>query len=300
MKRTIIFSFIMATLCMSGFVVNAEMPDTAPPQKDKGSIASGENEILTAIDVVDLMQHGSSDADIAKVLSDRRGYDRESALKKGNTDEQIIQSLISDPAKKAIDDKKSMQHRTEGDIYFRKSQYDKAAKEYTLAVKYSDNKYEPYMLRADTYKQYLKTQLNPVPESFSDKAKQHLFDKSKRLLCNSIHADYSEAMRVNDKTVSDIVLEINALKGKMISRTFVSEKDSKVAASRYRAGQNVHNMRKLNKLNASYLAAQKANKAVHNTINAAISDYKLVCEVKVDAAHQELKKVETDKKRDGK
>jgi cytochrome c-type biogenesis protein CcmH/NrfF len=73
-----------------------------PPQKDKGTLVSSENEILTAIDVVDLMQRGSSDADIAKLLSDQSGYDRASALKKGNTDEQIIRSLIANPAKKLL------------------------------------------------------------------------------------------------------------------------------------------------------------------------------------------------------
>jgi hypothetical protein len=270
MKWTIIYTCMMASMFMSGFVVNAEMPAAVPPQKDKGAIASAEHEILTAIDVVDLMQRGSSDADIAK--------------------------LFSDQPKKTIDDKESMQHKMEGDKYYRESQYGKAAKGYTLAIKYSDDKYEPYKLRADTYKQYLKTKLNPVSGSDADKTRQDLLDKSKRLLCNSIYADYSDAIKINDKTVSDIVLELNVLKNKMSKKIIIYEKDSKVVASRYKGSQNIHDMRRLEKLYQTYPAARKANKAIRETIDEAMSDYKLVCEAKEDAAHQELKKIETDKK----
>jgi hypothetical protein len=291
---------MMASMVMSGFAVNAEMRDAVPPQKDKVALISGENEILTAIDVVDLMQRGSSDAEIAKLLSDQSGYDRASALKNGSTDEQIIKSLIAIPAKKTVDDKESMKHKTEGDINFSKSHYDKAAKEYTLTIKYSEDKYEPYKLRADTYKQYLKTKLSPVSGSSSDKTRQDLYDKSKRLLCDSIYSDYSEAIRLNDKTVSDIVLELNVLKNKMSKKTIIYEEDSKVAASRYRGGQNIHNAHTLKKLHYSYVAAQKANKTIRKTIDEALSDYKMVCEVKEDAAHQELKKIETDSKKDKK
>jgi hypothetical protein len=50
----------------------------------------------------------------------------------------------------------------------------------------------------------------------------------------------------------------------------------------------------------SHIAAQTANKAIRKTIDEAISDYKLVCEAKEDGAHQELKKMETDIKKDKK
>ena len=300
MRWIIIFTFMVAGMVMSGFAVNAEMPGAAPPQKEKAALVSGENEILTAIDVVDLMQRGSSDADIAKLLSDQSGYDRASALKKGKTDEQIIKSLIANPTKKTIDSKVSVKHKIEGDKYYRESQYDKAAKEYTLAIQYSDNKYEPYKLRADTYKQYLKTKLSPVSGSSTEKGRQDLFYQSKRLLCSSIYEDYSEAIRLNDKTVSDIVLELNVLKNKMSKQTIIYEEDSKVAASRYRGGQNIHDTRRLQRLYQLHIAAQTANKAIRKTIDEAISDYKLVCEAKEDAAHQELKKMETDIKKDKK
>jgi hypothetical protein len=155
-------------------------------------------------------------------------------------------------------------------------------------------------LRADTYKQYLKTKLNPVSGRPSEKGKQDLFYQSKRLLCNSIYEDYSEAIRLNDKTVSDIVLELNVLKNKMSKQTIIYEEDSKVAASRYRGGQNIHDTRRLQRLYQSHIAAQTANKAIRKTIDEAISDYKLVCEAKEDAPHQELKKMETDSKKDKK
>jgi hypothetical protein len=100
--------------------------------------------------------------------------------------------------------------------------------------------------------------------------------------------------------VSDIVLELNVLKNKMSKRTIIYEEDSKVAASRYRGGQNIHDMYRLRKLHQSYPAAQKANKTIRKTIDEALSDYKLVCEAKADAAHQEVKKIETDIKKDKK
>lgn len=287
MKWTMIFTFMMAVMFMSGFVVNAEVPEAVPLQKDKGAIASGGNEVLTAIDIVDLIQRGSSDADIAKLLSGQRGHDRVSVLEKGNTDDQIIKSPMAPPTKKTIGDQESMRHKTEGDIYFNKSQYDKAAKEYTLAIKYSGDKYEPYQLRANTYKQYLKTKWNSLSGSDSDQARQGLSKKSKRFLCNSIYADYSEALKISDRNVSDIVLELNVLKNKMSKQTIIYEKDSKVAASRYRGGQNIHDMRRLEKLYQSHRAAQKANKAVHKSVNEAMSDYKLVCEAKEDTKVKE-------------
>jgi hypothetical protein len=73
-----------------------------------------------------------------------------------------------------------------------------------------------------------------------------------------------------------------------------------VAASRYRGGQNIHDTRRLQRLYQSHIAAQTANKTIRKTIDEAVSDYKLVCEAKEDAAHQELKKMETDSKKDKK
>jgi hypothetical protein len=294
MKWTIIYTLMMASMFMSGFVANAEMPAAVPPQKDKGAIASGENEILTAIGVVDLMQRGSSDADIAKLLSDQRGYDRVSALKRGNSDEQIIKYLMAITTKNIIDDNKSLQHKMEGDKYYREPQYDKAAKEYTLAIKYSDDKYEPYKLRADTYKQYLKTKLNPVG-SDSNKTRQGLVDKSRTLMCYAIYADYTKATKINDKTLSDIILEFNVLKNRMASEKMDYDTDINVLPYYYKSAQKVYSMRRFRGIRQSRVTASIADA----DIKKALSDYKLVCG-KEDAARGELIRIEKDERRDKK
>lgn len=295
MKRIILFTFVLVNMFMPGFAVNAETPDAAPLQKDKGYIAAGENEILTAIDVVALMQRGSSDADIAKLLSDQRSYDRVSALKKGSTDEQIIKYLLSDPTKKTIDDRESMQHKTEGDKYFNKSQYDEAAKEYTLAIRYADDKYEPHKLRADAYKQYLVTKLNPFSGSDSDKTRQDLIDQSRALLCYAIYADYTKAAKINDKTLSDIILESNVLKNKMAKEKMDYDTNINVDPYYYKSAQKVHNMRRLRGLRQLQVTASIADA----DIKKALLDYKLVCG-KEDAAREELIRIEKDKRRDKK
>ncbi len=282
MKWTIIFTFMMASLLISGFDANAEMPAMVLSQKDKVECALNSEEILTVIDVVDLMQRGSSDADIAEFLSDQQGFDRMSAIDKGNTDEQIIKYLIADSTKNTksiIDDNKSIQHKTEGDKYYREAQYDKAAKGYTLAIKYSDEKYEPYKLRADTYKQYLRTKLNPASGSESDETRQGLFDKSRALMCYAIHADYTTAIKKNNKNLSDIILESNVLKNKMKKEKMDYDTNTDVSPYYYRSSQKIHNMRLLRGLSNSQRAAHSADANIKD----ALSDYKSVCREKDDA-----------------
>ena len=53
------------------------------------------DELMTAIDVAELINRGSGDADIAELLSSQRGFDRVAARNKGKTDEQIITYLLT-------------------------------------------------------------------------------------------------------------------------------------------------------------------------------------------------------------
>jgi hypothetical protein len=66
----------------------------------------------------------------------------------------------------------SKQHETERNKQYRESRYGKAAKEYTLAIEYSGQNPAQYKLRADTYKQYLKTNLIAAAKSGADNAKR--------------------------------------------------------------------------------------------------------------------------------
>jgi hypothetical protein len=298
MKRIIFFTLVLVNMVMSGVIVNAAMPDAVPLQKDKVDRVSAADEIVTAIDVVDLMQHGSSDADIAKLLSDRLNFDRESALKKGTTDAQIIEYLIADATKNVkniSDNTRSVQHKTKGDNHYKKSQYDKAAKEYTLAIRYSEDKYEPYKSRADTYKQYAVAKLSAVAGSDSDKAKQGRVDASRGLICNAIYADYTKAMAINEKTLSNITLEFNALKDKMTSENIVYDPNSNAEPYRYKSAKKTLNMRRLNQLNLLRRDAYNANVSMKKSL----SDYKLVC-AKEDAARGEPIRIEEDTRRDKK
>jgi tetratricopeptide (TPR) repeat protein len=228
------------------------------------------------------MQRGSSDADIAKLLSDQRGFDRTSAIDKGNTDEQTIKYLMADTTKSIIDDNKSLQHKTEGDKYYGESLYDKAAKEYTLAIKCSDDKYEPYKLRADTYKQYLITKLDPVSGSDLDKTRQGLIDKSRALMCSAIYTDYTKAIKINDKALSNNLLELDVLKKRMTDDRTDYDTNINVAPYYYKSAQRTHDMRRLRQLNRSRGTLNSADASIKKDL----SDYKLVCG-KENAAHGE-------------
>jgi hypothetical protein len=240
----------------------------------------GDDEIMTAIDVTDLLSRGVGNAEIATLLSKQRGFDRASALKKGETDEQMIKYLITKtrslPAMAGVN--KSKLHGYEGDKQYRASQYSKAAKEYTLAIEYLGEDPELYKLRADVYKQYLKTNLTAAATSGSDKATQVYFDQSKALLCHAIQFDYARANDLNQKALAAI------RKDSYFATITNNEQDSNVTPYPIKSAQKSHELRRLRYMYETKRAEKDAIQADAN-IKAAIQDYELVCKTKSKQVH---------------
>lgn len=190
----------------------APIPGAAAQSKPTGTVP-GADEIMTAIDASDLITRGFSDAAIAVLLSNRWGFDRESAIKKGWTDEQIIRDLVTKTKKlpPVGGVNRLKQHEDEGDKLFRNSNYGGAAKEYSLAIAYSEQSDKLYQLRAETYVQYLKTVLFPAAQSRSFSGKQAPRDRSRSLLCHAIRYDYATASDLNKKYLEALNADIYLL-----------------------------------------------------------------------------------------
>ncbi len=290
-----IFSFAMATIFVSNASVGAQKPQRVPSQTAKPTPAAVAGEVLTAIDVALLMMGGSADADISKSLAGQSGFDRETVLAKGNSDEQIIRYLViyKNPYDSVGDPNQFLIRKAEGDKYYQKKEYEKAAKEYTLAARYSTDKYEPYKLRADSYKQYLLTKLNPQAEASSDKAKQDLIDRSRTLLCHAIGADYAKARSLNNKALSDTVVQLNALRSRMASKEGQYDAPLKVDPTYLKSARQKKDMRQA-RVWENQVRACKHNDTV---IAGAMSDSKLSCG-KEDAARRQAARMERDRGRD--
>jgi hypothetical protein len=168
------------------------------------------------------------------------------------------------------------QHKIEGDRCYKEAQFDKAAREYTLAIAFASNNYEPYKLRADTYKQYLKTKLNPAAKDNPDKMKQDVLDKSRTLLCRAIHADYEKAASITTKTLADINGDINLIKDKMQKGITDYDPESKVYPYYIKSSDRTLDARRMRGL---YNAHRTVTQAAMN-INKAMTDSKAVCETK--------------------
>jgi hypothetical protein len=244
-----------------------QVPAGSPP---------GAEQIMTAIDVSDMLSRGDSNAEIATLLSNQKGFDRASALKKGQTDEQIIKYLITKTGdiRPVAGINMSKQHETEGNKQYRESRYGKAAKEYTLAIEYSEQNPVPYKLRADTYKQYLKTNLIAAAKSGADNAA--LVDRSKALLCHAIQFDYTQAYDLNQKALDAINADTYLLSNKMNQDITNYEQDSKVTPYHIKSAERTHDQRRLRNLYQSQRAAIQAGV----DIKAATKDYEAVCQTK--------------------
>jgi hypothetical protein len=280
--KWIVFLILMTTypffpLYNADAQVPGKVDNTASPDSKSGAGA-----IETAIDAAELWDKGLSDADIATQLSAQRGLDRQAALNKGVTDEKIIDDLITSEGNTptTTDTAKSFQFRTAGDKAFKESRYAQAAKEYTRAIEYSRNSYELYILRANTYKQYLATTVNPAIQNNSDKAKQVPLDKSRTLLCRALYSDCERVKQISRKKIEDIQAEINAIRGRMAADT--TESDTSYAVNPYyqKSAQKTHLARQLRKLNQDL---KNANQVSVNMMKA-LPDYKPVCEMKGAAA----------------
>lgn len=254
------------------------------------------DEVLTAIDVAELINRGSSDADIAELLASQRGFDRVAARNKGKTDEQIIAYLLTNTKKSDIADRnKSIRHKADGDKYSLEAQYKRAAREYTSAVACSREDYTPYKLRGDAYKKYLTAEFSPLTGTGADEGKNALLGKTRALLCRSIYADYRKATEIIDEAIRKNIAEINAIKFRMEQRSPNYEADDKASPSRSRTAQDIKDMRHLRTLSQTQGIANQAK----NKMKMAISDYKLACE-KEDGARREFIKRERENKREKK
>jgi hypothetical protein len=255
------------------------LPPGAEIQKGPAADVDG---ITTAIDVADLLNRGVSNAEIATLLSNQNGFDRASALKKGQTDEQIIKNLVTTtknlPPVEGVN--RAKQREDEGDKQFRASNYSKAAKEYTLSIAYSDKSFKPYQSRADAYMQHLKIVLIPATKSSSANGKKGSHDRSKALLCHAIHFDYVKASDINKKYLAaineDLYLQINNMKKG--AKNYNPE--SKVTPYHTKETRESLEMIRLRRLN------QSKKDAIRNGVNikAAIRYYELVCQTKSNPA----------------
>ncbi len=289
MKKLAAAAFLSACLLIPNMDALSQPAGSNPPQG---------REIVTAIDVTELMQGGSSEADIAAALSRQRGFDREAALRGGATDERVILYLIANrqPGKKKADVGEWSRRQITGDRYDKASQYKKAAEEFTRAILSSEDKDEPYVRRAEVYRKYLAARAQPQAGGKSNETGQPLTGRSGRLLCDAAYSDLASARRINGKNQSRIISEIHALTAKMKEQDPTYPEGSKVVQSRYVGGRNIKDTRQLNSL---YNAQRVAHQA-EVRIGRALADYKSVCETKEDAARLASRKIEKDRLRDKK
>jgi tetratricopeptide (TPR) repeat protein len=254
-------------------------------------------EILTAIDVEALIKSGSSDADIARQLSAQRGFDRDSALKDGQTDQQIIMKLITGAyaADNTPDKNKAVSHKFAGDKYLKESRYEKAATEYSIAIKYARDDLSLYKTRGDSYRQYLKSKL-PAPQGVAGVEKRNASSaRARGLLCSSITSDYKKVIALNSDLRKKNEMQINILKTDMSKKRVPSQDKSDVAPNYYRAAGNIHGMREMDRLYRIHRTAMQTDL----TTRKALADYKAVCREE-DAALRESIKSEKASRRDSK
>ena len=266
-----------------------------PAHAEKEKIPA--TEAISAIDVADLLKSGSSDAEIAKVLSGKQGFDREAALKKGQSDQQIINYLITgtvDPGTKT-DNNKSIRHKFEGDKYLKESKYGKAAAEYTLAIMNSKDNQALYKLRGDSYKQYLVSKLPVSSVSGKDETNQASLAGARKFLCGAIHSDYRKALEINKTVIEKNNSSIKVLENQMTKKDLGNVERSDVAPYHKRAAGNIHGMREMDRLYRSQRSANHFNLSVKK----AMSEYKSACREEDEAFRKSLK-ADTDSKRDKK
>lgn len=275
--------------CAVLFVVmlSAGLSEAANLKKEE----SQAKEILTAIDVANLIDKGLNDADIAKLLSVQRGFNRELALKKREKDKDIIIYLLNDSSKNNLDKKLTIYHRFEGDKFYRESKYDKAASEYTLALKSSRNNYALYKSRGDSYKQYLKNKISSAKKGPQIEASHASLDNSRLFLCVSMYADYRKAREINGNEMQDNESRLNFLKATMERKNMSQLVVGEVVPSRTNAAGNIQGMRELDRL----YREQRMHRQNEIIIMQEMSNYKQMCGEET-ASRLEALKIETDGK----
>jgi hypothetical protein len=263
MKR--LFPFIVVLLLAASFPGLARAENVKLPA----------GEILTAIDVATLVKNGSSTADIAKTVSEQRGFDRGSALKAGKTDLQIVNYLISGTvyAKDVSDKNVAIRGKFDGDKLFKESRFDKAAAHYTLAIRNVRDKYDLYKARGDSYKQYLKTKAAVSTKKGATGAAQSADDTAMKLVCSAANSDYRNSLRLNGELIQKIDTNIKVLNGKMGSKNLAKPQDTKVAPYHNRAAGNIQDMREMRVLYNSRTTARQTD----IDLKKSLADIKGIC-----------------------
>jgi hypothetical protein len=232
-------------------------------------------EILTAIDVATLLKNGSSVADIAKAVSEQRGFDRDSALKAGKTDLQIVNYLISGTvyAKDVADKNVAIHGKFDGDTLFKESKFDKAAAQYTLAIRNARDKYDLYKARGDSYKQYMKTKGAVSTKKGAAGAAQSPDDTALKLVCSATNSDYRNSLRLNGELIQKLDTNIKVLNGKMGSKNLAKPQDTMVAPYHNKAAGNIQDMREMRVLYNSRTIARQTD----INLKKSLADIKVIC-----------------------
>jgi hypothetical protein len=263
MKR--LFPVVVVLLLIASFSGRARAENVKLPA----------GEILTAIDVANLLNNGASAADIAKTVSEQRGFDRESALKAGKTDLQILNYLISGTvyAKNVSDKNTAIRGKFDGDKFFKESRFDMAAAQYTLAIRNARDKYDLYKARGDSYTQYLKTKGAVSTKKGAAGTAQSPDDTAMRLVCSATNSDYRNSLRLNGELIQKLDTRIKVLNGKMGNKNVTNTQDSQVAPYHNKAAGNILDMREMGVLYRSRTTARQTD----INLKKSLADTKVIC-----------------------
>jgi hypothetical protein len=279
-----LFPILMILAFLGGLAQTARAESEKPKNK----------EILSAFDVATLRESGSSDADIAKLLAEQRGVNKDVAPIQGKPDQQVIYYLLTyaKPKGKVPDLGKTVTHKAQGDTALKEGLSKKAATEFSLAINFSDNDYEPYKSRADSYMQFLETKPVTAPVTTTAEKKPAVSKEMRNLLCNSIYNDIHFASLLNNKQVQAGIFEMDRLRDRM--QELRNNPDSSVDYKR-KSYENILNMRLLQQV---YYRQREAYQAGVN-IRKAQTEYNTVCAYE-EATRRNMVKLERDKMRNEK
>jgi hypothetical protein len=254
---------VLATLTFMTALAYAAEPINNTPQNQ---------EIVSAFNVADFMEKGTSDTEIVQLLSKQRDMDLSAASLKGKSDEQVMYYLLSvaEPKGKVIDLGKNVTHKAAGDAALEGKLYEKAAKEYSLAINFSNDKHDIYKLRGDSYLEYLKSKLPLTSPEKQDEATRPLFERKRKLFCNSIVADYRTAGRLIDKSIHDGITKMQELEVSMLELRKDTDETLKFKKRSY---SNINIMRDMRRL----LYQQSSAKSAIKHLGLAMDEYKTVC-----------------------
>jgi hypothetical protein len=268
-----------------------------PSQAEQEKGSTKQQDVMSAIEVAGLINKGKSDSEVAILLSKQFGFDREAALKKGDTDRQIILKLLSgtDAAVKKLDKNQSITHKFDGDKLYRESRFEKAAKEYSLAINASADSASLFKSRGDSYKNYLTGAAPTASKAPKNAPLDELSKPSREVLCNSIYSDYKNAIKANNVTLRDIESKLIILNDNMTNRRTADLVKGEVAPFHYRAAGNIHGMREMDSL----YRTQRTAKQTEIGIRKSIGEFKQVCSTEYASIRESLSR-EKDRKRDSK